>query len=221
MHRHILVRSTILNLGLGLLLTTQSTAQSPRRLGIVAGSNFAKIEGNDVAGADTRTAFVGGLNLVLPIAPSLSIVPELLYSMKGSTGQDDAGPATFRANYVEVPVLFRFDVQNSSGARPLFYAGPSIAFQTKCEFEGSDFSGAHVTMGCKDFFQTFGEGDVEVHKVDAGAVFGGGVAFNASGRVMTLGVRYELGIKKLFTGTDAKNRVLSLIGSLEFPILGK
>lgn len=53
--------------------------------------------------------------------------------------------------------------------------------------------------------------------LSAAFAFGGGLAFDVSGRTMTIGVRYEAGFTKLVTDTDSKNRVLSFVATFEWP----
>lgn len=72
------------------------------RLGLEAGFDLSNLNGpnvNDVFGS--RLGFVGGAFLGLPLAPTLSIQPELLYSQKGGkyNGYD------YQLNYWEVPIL--------------------------------------------------------------------------------------------------------------------
>jgi hypothetical protein len=46
---------------------------------------------------------------------------------------------------------------------------------------------------------------------------GGGLAFGVGGRTGTIGVRYDVGFVKLLSDADSKNRVLSFMGTLEWP----
>ena len=58
----------------------------------------------------------------------------------------------------------------------------------------------------------------EFKTVDVGWVFGGGLAFAAGRRAITIGARYEVGLRNITTVGDTKNRALSLVASVEVPL---
>jgi outer membrane protein with beta-barrel domain len=202
-------------LGFGQALAAQVPLPSPR-FGITVGVNLAKLAGDSVQGSKTRTGFVGGATLVLPLSRDFAFEPELVYSMKGSKFDEQGVSGSFKLNYVELPILIRYTFPVVGSTKPFLLAGPALAFQTSCKISGEN-QGATVTFGCKDFFQQVGA-NVDVKKFDTGAMFGGGVAFDVGGRMMSLGVRYNLGLTDVFSDTDAKNRVLSFVGTWEWAL---
>src|SRR5262245_33483316 len=211
--RHFLV-SAILAVGLAPALSAQSTPAQPR-FGITGGLTVAKVGGDDVNDAKLKTGFVGGGVAVFPISPAFSFQPELTFAMKGSKFTDQGVDASFKLNYIEVPALLRYQFPVQGGTKPFLLGGPAFAIETTCKISGSD-QGTTVTFGCEDFFNQVGA-NVQTKSFDVGAMFGGGLAFDVNGRVMTVGVRYNLGFMKVFSDTDAKNRVLSFVGSFEWP----
>jgi opacity protein-like surface antigen len=211
--RHLLV-SAILAIGLTPALSAQTTPAQPR-FGITGGLTVAKVGGSDVNDAKLKTGFVGGGVAVFPISPTFSFQPELVYAMKGSKFTDQGTDASFKLNYVELPVLVRYDVPVTGGTKPFLLAGPAFALETTCKISGTD-QGTTVTFGCQDFFNQVGA-NTDTKSFDVGAMFGGGLAFDVNGRVMTVGIRYNIGFMKVFSDTDVKNRVLSFVGSLEWP----
>ncbi len=93
---------------------------SGARFGVEAGFNLANLNGPNVGDVfGSRLGFVGGAFLGLPLSPSLSLQPELLYSQKG--GNYNGNPVLL--NYWELPILL--DV-NLVGPLALLL-GPSFA----------------------------------------------------------------------------------------------
>ena len=191
----------------------QNAASTPRRLGIAAGINSSTLGGGDVEDASRRTGFIGGIFLVAPLAPGFAIQPELLYSMKGAKFEDasEGITGTLKMDYVEVPLLLRFDLSSSGGVRPFIYAGPAISFKASCKAE-VEGQGQSASVDCNEF-----EGNAAIKTVDYGAVVGGGLAFDMAGRMFTLGARYNQGMAKISDESTTKHRVISVLATLEFP----
>ena len=181
----------------------------PTRVEIMAGVNLAKLSGSD--GADNRVGLVAGVGLVKPLAPNWSFQPELTYAMKGAKGADETGSVTLKLDYLEMPLLFRYDMMTAGGVYPFIHAGPALALNLSCNFEGTDGT-ITVSGSCSD---TPGAEDVKTF--DLGAMFGGGIAFRQMNRTFTVGVRYNLGLLEVSDGSDAKNRVLSFVGTFDWP----
>ena len=87
------------------------------RWGLTAGANFANASSNgDVEKEKGKTGFVGGAFCKIPIKSYVSIRPELLFTMKGSTynfPSDVVGHTDkleFALNYIELPVSVDFEL---------------------------------------------------------------------------------------------------------------
>ena len=184
----------------------------PRRVGITLGVNSWTIDGTDAQDAKRRTGIMAGVLLVAPVTPIFAIQPELLYTMKGAKFNDAGVTGTLKMNYIEIPVLARFDVPSSGGVRPFFYVGPSVSFKVSCDVT-AEFQGQSESASCDD--PTLGEANVK--SVDYGAIVGAGLAFDVSGRAFTLGARYDHSLAKISDNSDIKHRVISVVGTLEFP----
>jgi hypothetical protein len=65
-----------------------------------------------------------GFNIDLPVAYPLSIVPAILYSMKGYTASTSSGDFTQRSQSIDIPVMARF----RSGSLFSFYIGPQVSY---------------------------------------------------------------------------------------------
>jgi len=205
--RQLLV-SAILAAGLPSLVSAQITAALPR-LGVTAGVNIAKISGDSINGAKNKTGFSIGVTAVVPMGSAFSFAPELVYTMKGAKFSDQSTDGSFKLNYIELPILLRYDIPVVGTTKPFLLAGPALAFQTSCKVSAEE-QGVTLSAGCNQFT------DEDMKKFDTGAMFGGGVSFAVGGRLMSLGARYNLGLMDLAKNQDAKSRVLSFVGTYEW-----
>ncbi len=190
----------------------QGTQASRGRFGITGGVNSSTIGGNDFGDASRRTGFMAGVLLVLPVAPSIAIEPEFLYSSKGVTGNDTDVDATLKMDYVEVPVLLRVEVPTSGGVKPFLYGGPAVSFKARCKIEVSG-QGVNINSNC-DELESPG---MKLKTVDYGLVGGGGLAFDVGGRTFSIGARYDHSLGKIADASDSKHRVISVLATFEFP----
>ncbi|ALD22784.1 hypothetical protein AM218_12155 [Hymenobacter sp. DG25A] len=88
--------------------------------GIKAGANLSNIVGSDAPDANKlKLGGLGGLLVNFPASPNgfLSIQPELLYSMKGTSRNEGTSKSTI--HYLDVPVLARLDLEG-----PFLVLGP-------------------------------------------------------------------------------------------------
>jgi hypothetical protein len=190
----------------------QAQLKPPPRFGLIAGINSSTVGGGDAQDAKRRTGAMAGISFVAPVSPGLSIEPELLYTMKGAGFSDNGTNGTVKMNYVEIPVLFRGSFPTSTNARPFLYGGPDIAFRVGCSLEAQG-QGISGDVSCDEFES---EG-LTFKTVDYGIVIGAGVSFDLTGKIFTISARYDHSLGKLVEDSDTKHRVLSLVGTLEFP----
>ena len=84
--------------------------------GLKAGVNFANINNlEDIEEKDMLVGFTGGAFAKIPITHYLSLRPELLFSMKGSSFTSVIDPpgllkTQYNLNYIEVPLSLDFDL---------------------------------------------------------------------------------------------------------------
>jgi len=162
--RHLLV-TAILATGLPSVVSAQITAALPR-FGITAGVNIAKISGDSINGAKNKTGFSVGATAVVPMGSAFSFAPELVFTMKGASFSDQGTDGSFKLNYIELPILLRYDIPIVGTTKPFLLAGPALAFQTSCKVSAED-QGVTVSVGCNQFT------DEDMKKFDTGAMFGG------------------------------------------------
>jgi Outer membrane protein beta-barrel domain len=203
---------------------SQSSPQSTPRFGIIGGANLATLTGSMFENPSNRTGFAAGLMAVLPVLPSFAIQPELMFTMKGTTSDSDG---TAKIDYIELPVLARLEVPAFGRVKPFVYGGPGFAYRVGCSFEGTatEFQapGGLVTREFRvtcDSLQAQAQRaspGFKYNTADVDGIIGGGLAFDVGGRTMTVGVRYDVGFVKFLSVADSKNRVLSFMGTLEWP----
>jgi hypothetical protein len=162
----------------GVAVSAQPTAGGVAGIGIKLGFDVAKIntdysELNDFL--DSRTGFTGGAYLTYKLNRQFAVQPEILYVSKGAEKDIFFFSAHWNVDYLEVPVLMKFDVVPQGPVHPNLFAGPAMSFLLSSEIKAFD-----VSYDVADGMKT----------VDASLVFGGGVNFKR----FTLDVRYTLGL---------------------------
>jgi hypothetical protein len=178
-------------------------AQGPAA-GVKIGANFASFSPTEEGEATPpkRTALVAGVFATVPVNGRFAFQPELLYSMQGATFANDGG--TIELDYVQVPLLARFDVRPRS---PVVFilTGPSIGIRMRARVEARPGRGESDSFDFSD----------EVKRIDPGLVAAVAVGV---GRFAVEG-RYSWGLSSLpedGDGGTAKNRVAALIMNVRF-----
>jgi hypothetical protein len=195
-----------------------STTLPGARYGLTGGLNLSTFDGDGLGPTSNRHGFIGGFVLVTPFKPSFSTQLEALYAMKGmkSLSSTTANSATFKLNYIEIPVMLRGDAPVSIPIKPFAFTGPAFDFQVSC---GSDAvaNGRTTSASCDDIASSSSSG-VEFRKFDVGWVFGGGLGFDVNNRRVSVSARYEVGLRGITTVGSSKNRALSIMASVEAPL---
>jgi hypothetical protein len=189
------------------------------RFGFTAGLNLSKFAAKDLGPTSNRQGFIGGAVLVTPFTPNFSTQLEALYSMKGMkslSSSNSANYATFKLNYIEIPVMLRGDAPVSMPVKPFAFTGPAFDFQVSC---GSDViaNGRSTSESCNDIESSASSG-LKFNKFDVGWVFGGGLGFDVNNRRVSVSARYEVGLRTITSTGSSKNRALSFMASVEAPL---
>ena len=185
----------------------------PRRFGFTLGANSATVGGADAQDAGRRTGLLAGALAVLPFSPTLAFEPEIAFTSKGASVQDAQDPGfsgALKMTYLQIPALLRFELAAATtGPHPFVYAGPALAFKTSCDFEvkGPGISGS---SSCDN-------AGVNPNSTDFSVIGGAGIAFRMGGRTVGVAVRYDHSLSKIANDSDVKHRVISVLGTLEFP----
>jgi hypothetical protein len=150
--------------------TTTNTEAQEIAIGIKAGANLANI--SDLPTGFPSTDMMLGAHIgpfvKLPINSNFSIIPELLFSIKGYKFSDDA----VNLSYIDIPVMANYQLENGL----FFELGPYVGLLLAAKVDDVDI---------KD----------ELETVDFGLGVGLGYRlYNGLG----FGVRYSLGLADVF-----------------------
>jgi opacity protein-like surface antigen len=148
---------------LAVLVFSFATAQeeakkaSEVKFGAKGGINLANIAGDDAGDANMYVGFNVGMFVEIPVTDKLTIQPEVLYSAQGSKSEGTFEgynfDATFKLNYINIPVMFKYQVANKFSLE----AGPYVGFLTSAKIDvdiaglGSDTVDMKDQMKSTDF----------------------------------------------------------------------
>ena len=118
-------------------------------------------------------------------------------------------------NYVEVPLLLRYDVPATGGVKPFVLAGGAVSLKLTCDIDATS-SGFSTTTTCEEL-ETQSGSSTSFNTFDYGGVVGGGLAFDVSGKTFTVGARYNYSFGRIEKSSDTKHRVISGLVTLEMP----
>ncbi|MBD3179749.1 MAG: outer membrane beta-barrel protein [Candidatus Latescibacteria bacterium] len=143
--------------------------------------------------ADYSFGFTGGGYLSYAFNRHLSIQPELLYSMKGTEAVlvEDYLDLTVSFDYIEIPVLLRYNLPLEGDFRPFLFGGPCIAYLLESELSISTI----ILSADADFSSVS-------HTNDFAMVLGGGFSYRIGERVFTLDARYQRGFTNVIVSGD-------------------
>jgi len=164
------------------------------KIGVKGGLNLTNLYVDEVEDENMKVGFNLGLFAKLPVTRGLSIQPEILYSVKGSTmtfGILNNNEYRFNLNYVEVPVLAVINVAKNFNLHVGGYAAYLAQANIKKKSDGPD-----------DDIADFDEDDF--NRFDYGLV--GGLGIDVEN--VTLGARYNYGLKEIGKSGNFSNLAL-------------
>jgi hypothetical protein len=176
------------------------------RWGLKAGINFAdfKPSGSDAPHLNwnIKKGIIAGPFVAFYLYDNLAIQPELLYSQEGFR-VENATTDTYAVDFVQIPLLLKFNLSPSSPISPYLFSGPFAAFKVRDEIPA-------------------GTAIPPIKKFNFGFTAGGGLGINLGGTsTLLFEGRYSFGILNIAdvpTGTDikVKSKVLSFMIGIEF-----
>ena len=140
-----------------LLLTVFSLAAANAQVqfGVKAGANFSTFTGENTDDAKTKVGFNAGALVALPLFNEFTLQPEVVYSGQGFKVDDQGISGTFNANYLNVPVLFKYN--NPTGF--FLQTGPQIGFLMSAKVKsGGQTEDEKDLFNSTDFSWAFGLG---------------------------------------------------------------
>ena len=196
-------RTALLAIACSIALAPAGAGAQEITLGVKGGLNVSNLSVSDPddseAGFDSQTDFRVGAFAQFALGRVFAIQPELFYSQEGAKSRDSDPAVKLNLNYFEIPLLLMARLASrESPMYPILYAGPSVAFQSRCQVTGEQ-DGASVSFDCDD---PLFEGEVQTKKTDFGLVFGGGFEILYARLTIQLDARYNLGLTNL---NDSEN----------------
>lgn len=186
-----------------------SSIQAQISVGGRLAANIANVDGD---GMDTDAKF--GLDIAvvaeIPVSEAVSVQPELHFLQKGYTL--DFGGDDFKRtlNYIEIPVLAKYNFGSAESVGGFVVVGPSVGFGV----------GVRAKLGDETESGSFDEANLNA--VDFGAAFGGGVNIPVSNGNVVIDVRYLLGLTDIFDGeSEVMNRGVNFGVGYVTPIGGE
>ncbi len=217
-------RIALLAIACSIALAPAGAGAQEITLGAKGGLNVSDLSVDDPAdpdfGFDSQTDFLAGAFAQFGIGSIFAVQPEVLYSRRGAKSRDEDPATKLNLDYVEIPLLLMARLgSRESPMYPILYAGPSVAFETRCSVTGEG-DGSSVSLDC-DNPQL--DGALETTKTNFGLVFGGGFEILYSRLTIQLDARYNLGLTNLNDADDAadvsvKSRAWSFMLGLGIPL---
>jgi len=106
----------------------------PTRLGVFAGPAFGSMTGGGVIAVKSRTGLEAGAFVLAPLAEGMALRLGLSYVQKGVTDSLSTSYGVFEMNYVEFPVLLRFEALPGEDVQLQGLAGFVFGFKSGCTF---------------------------------------------------------------------------------------
>ena len=188
------------------------------RGGVKIGLNSAKLHGDDVedfedmlgAGFDSKLGFCFGGFVTFSLHEMFAIQPEVLYTMKGAKMEESVMGETLyvwvNLNYLEIPVLAKLQIPTQGNIKPSIFVGPALGIKVSAKAK-AEYAGETEEEDIEDMKST-----------DLGLVIGGGVDFGLGKGMITVDLRYTLGLATIseWEDEDVKNGVFSLMIGYSF-----
>lgn len=195
------MRSILLTITIGLLLSSTVLGQINDKFGVKAGVGFANYYGSMVDDVDYTTSFSVGVYSSYNLIGNLQFQPEILFISKGASGDFTLDPDKYEdinVGYIQVPLLAKYLVVESDGVSAGLMAGPTFAFKV--------FDNATTLEGHMNLFEAEA-------KSQEFSLLGG---FTIEIERFTVDLRLDFGLSDAFERTNARNRVLSAMIGYSF-----
>lgn len=192
-----------------IILTAGSPAmaQTPVHFGFQAGLNFANATTDPDLSLSSRTGLMVGAFSEFTVAPGFSIQPELFYIQKGAKLVAGPATATFKLDYLAIPLLAKYKFELTE-FKPYLFAGPNVGFRVNAE----GVAEANGRSASEDLSSEF-------ESTDFAFDFGAGAEVGISpGASLLFGVRYSLSLGNQINqgGGSWKNRGIQITAGIYF-----
>lgn len=183
--------------------------------GVKVGLNLANASGDDIEDTKNKMGFAVGGYILYPLNETITMRVEAMYSQKGAKMEGEMPmytttstwpyytvemvdyTATMSIDYIEIPILFQYDIQSSGTMVPCVFAGPYLALKmsAKQKYEAGDES---ETEDLED-----------VRGMDYGIILGVGAKVTDK---VSIDARYSMGLATIDDegDFDAKHKVIAI-----------
>lgn len=187
-----------------LMCGVATTAFAQSEIAVKAGINFSNLSQDSKFSPDDKLigskGLVAGIMFTRPMSEMVGLQIEGLFSQKGNVLRNEAANIEDKVtlNYLEIPVLARFDLSSSGTTKISVHAGPAFAFKIGSKETNNGEAVANP---------------MKTKSMDIGLAIGGQVAMNK----LIVGARYTLGLTNIFDDipddfgfTTLKNKVFTV-----------
>ncbi|NQT25450.1 PorT family protein [candidate division KSB1 bacterium] len=193
--------------------------------GVKAGFYMANATGSDVDdvfGMDvdvkSKNGFAIGGYVLYPLNETITLRPEVLYCQKGAIWEgSESGSyngysyeaeitATANLTYLEIPVLFQYNIASSGTMKPFVFAGPYVALKMGAKMK---IEQKITVMGHTESESETDDMD-DVKGTDFGLVIGVGAKVTDK---IHIDARYSMGMTSIDDSSedmDIKNKVIAI-----------
>lgn len=184
---------SLLAMTVSLVSFETSQAQTDVALGAKAGTNFSNLRGEDADDTERKVGFTGGMFLSISPRPFLTVQPELLFTQRGATNTNETLniKQELRANYIDIPVLFKLRLPIDDVFFPHVYIGPQFSTHLNNTYSVEQLD-TNIEI----------DSEVDVNEFDFGGVFGAGMDIQSNHLLITVDFRYGLGALNINENDD-------------------
>jgi len=140
---------------------------------------------------ENKQGLVGGVFAEIGLVGGFSLQPEVLYVQKGAkfsfSEEGITGTAKFNVDYVEIPLLLKYNLISSGLTIPSVYAGPYFGFNTR----------ARLVFKMEGYPEEYLELKDDIKDTEFGLTFGLGLTQKLGVMKVTLDARYDLGLSNI------------------------
>jgi hypothetical protein len=212
------VLSVLLGLAVVVALAPAGVAQASSdhsatlHVGLVGGASLATVvHRDDNLRLTYRDGVAGGAMVAVPLTQTASLQAEGLFVQKGAYSNFSGIDATFAQDYVEFPLLLRWDLPVSQWLTPFVLGGPALSVLTRCWVD----VGSGPVPGVRSCAAYHGRDDY-YYRFDYGALGGAGLGIHVGSETIALGARYEIGLRPLGPDAAGRRRALTYLAALEW-----
>ena len=126
---------------------------------------------------------------------------------EGATLEDFEPHTTIKLDYIDVPVLLRYEFWVDADSRPFVNVGVTPSFKVGCSGHFGVVSPL-ISASCNN---------LDPHSFDTSLTAGAGWVFQYETHVVTIGGRYDYGLTDVFDhGPTERNKIWSVVGTIDF-----